>query len=433
MPYFDHDITDLAGLLAARGADLAVTAPGRWPPATPTTAAALRPLAAGERHRRLRRRRLRGRRRRAHAHRASAAVGSSSPARRTGEEVVFDFFVDTPGRGGTAAGRSSTSPRWSSRFSGADQVVPRGRRRRSPCRAASPAGCTPTGGSVGCRWTRSCAPPGGSPPRASRSTSSRPTSSASSPRSSPGRPRRPASWRPAGACCSSGDRLATRSWRPSSAARRAGVRGPRPGRGRRRGHGRGGGLVTAADLAAYEVVERVPLEVSWRGHRLLTNPPPSFGGELVALGLLAARGARRRGRPPAGADRARRRARRRHGGHRRRPRPRGGARPSCAPARHGRHHPRERGDGEGNVGDHDHVQRRGVGVGHPWHGRHRQQHAGRGRPPPGRLPRRRARRAGGVDDGAVARGRAGRCARSWWSAAGAASASAPRCSRSSPA
>jgi gamma-glutamyltranspeptidase/glutathione hydrolase len=48
----------------------------------------------------------------------------------------------------------------------------------------------------------------------------------------------------------------------------------------------GGGLVTAADLTSYEVVERDPLTVSWRGHRLLTNPPPAFGGELVALGLL---------------------------------------------------------------------------------------------------------------------------------------------------
>lgn len=49
---------------------------------------------------------------------------------------------------------------------------------------------------------------------------------------------------------------------------------------------RGGGLLTAADLAAYRVVEREPLTVTWRGHRLLTNPPPAFGGELVALGLL---------------------------------------------------------------------------------------------------------------------------------------------------
>ena len=48
----------------------------------------------------------------------------------------------------------------------------------------------------------------------------------------------------------------------------------------------GGGLLTARDLEAYAVVEREPLGVSWRGHRLLTNPPPAFGGELVALGLL---------------------------------------------------------------------------------------------------------------------------------------------------
>ena len=48
----------------------------------------------------------------------------------------------------------------------------------------------------------------------------------------------------------------------------------------------GGGLLTAADLTGYQVIEREPLEVRWRGHRLLTNPPPAFGGELVALGLL---------------------------------------------------------------------------------------------------------------------------------------------------
>ncbi|HEX7133129.1 MAG TPA: gamma-glutamyltransferase [Iamia sp.] len=45
------------------------------------------------------------------------------------------------------------------------------------------------------------------------------------------------------------------------------------------------GLVTADDLAAYRVVERVPLEVDWRGRRVLTNPAPSFGGTLVAAAL----------------------------------------------------------------------------------------------------------------------------------------------------
>jgi gamma-glutamyltranspeptidase / glutathione hydrolase len=57
-----------------------------------------------------------------------------------------------------------------------------------------------------------------------------------------------------------------------------------------------GGLLTAADLRAYAVVERAPLQVEHVGARLLTNPAPSFGGRLVAraLALLAAEG-------PAGA------------------------------------------------------------------------------------------------------------------------------------
>ena len=47
----------------------------------------------------------------------------------------------------------------------------------------------------------------------------------------------------------------------------------------------GNGLLTAADLAAYQVIEREPLPVEYRGCRLLTNPPPSFGGSLIALSL----------------------------------------------------------------------------------------------------------------------------------------------------
>ncbi len=47
----------------------------------------------------------------------------------------------------------------------------------------------------------------------------------------------------------------------------------------------GGGLVTADDLAAYRVVEREPLATTYRGRRVLTNPPPSFGGRLLALAL----------------------------------------------------------------------------------------------------------------------------------------------------
>jgi gamma-glutamyltranspeptidase/glutathione hydrolase len=47
----------------------------------------------------------------------------------------------------------------------------------------------------------------------------------------------------------------------------------------------GQGLLTAADLAAYRVHERPPLRARYRGHLLLTNPAPSFGGRLLALAL----------------------------------------------------------------------------------------------------------------------------------------------------
>jgi gamma-glutamyltranspeptidase / glutathione hydrolase len=49
-----------------------------------------------------------------------------------------------------------------------------------------------------------------------------------------------------------------------------------------------GGLLTREDLAAYEVIERRPAQVRYRGREVLTNPPPSSGGILIAdaLGIL---------------------------------------------------------------------------------------------------------------------------------------------------
>jgi gamma-glutamyltranspeptidase / glutathione hydrolase len=46
-----------------------------------------------------------------------------------------------------------------------------------------------------------------------------------------------------------------------------------------------GGLLTRADLAAYEVVDRTPVRVGYRGRDVLTNPPPSAGGLLIARAL----------------------------------------------------------------------------------------------------------------------------------------------------
>ncbi len=45
------------------------------------------------------------------------------------------------------------------------------------------------------------------------------------------------------------------------------------------------GLLSAEDLAAYRVIEREPLEVSYRDFVILTNPPPSLGGALLGLSL----------------------------------------------------------------------------------------------------------------------------------------------------
>ena len=60
--------------------------------------------------------------------------------------------------------------------------------------------------------------------------------------------------------------------------------------------GERGGSLSAPELAAYEAIERRPLEIAYRDRRVLTNPPPSAGGTLLAYALaLLDRG----GRPPA--------------------------------------------------------------------------------------------------------------------------------------
>jgi len=47
----------------------------------------------------------------------------------------------------------------------------------------------------------------------------------------------------------------------------------------------GNGLLTVEDLARYQVVERKPLAVPYRDAILFTNPPPAMGGSLVGLAL----------------------------------------------------------------------------------------------------------------------------------------------------
>ncbi len=47
----------------------------------------------------------------------------------------------------------------------------------------------------------------------------------------------------------------------------------------------GGGSVGPEDLAAYETIAREPVRAGYRGREILTNPPPSSGGILIALAL----------------------------------------------------------------------------------------------------------------------------------------------------
>lgn len=47
----------------------------------------------------------------------------------------------------------------------------------------------------------------------------------------------------------------------------------------------GGGYLTREDLKNYRVVERNPLCINYRGKQILTNPPPSSGGTLIAFAL----------------------------------------------------------------------------------------------------------------------------------------------------
>ncbi len=48
----------------------------------------------------------------------------------------------------------------------------------------------------------------------------------------------------------------------------------------------GGGALTSEDLRVYEALGREPLTVPYRGRDVMTNPPPSAGGILLAFALL---------------------------------------------------------------------------------------------------------------------------------------------------
>src|SRR5437764_876027 len=53
-----------------------------------------------------------------------------------------------------------------------------------------------------------------------------------------------------------------------------------------------GGLITVDDLKKYAAIERTPLTGTYRGHTIITAPPPSSGGVgvLEMLGILEGTG-----------------------------------------------------------------------------------------------------------------------------------------------
>jgi gamma-glutamyltranspeptidase / glutathione hydrolase len=64
-----------------------------------------------------------------------------------------------------------------------------------------------------------------------------------------------------------------------------------------------GGLITRADLARYQVRVREPLQGTYRGHQILTAPPPSSGGVAMLHMLNLMEGYERNNPPYGSADR----------------------------------------------------------------------------------------------------------------------------------
>ncbi len=63
-----------------------------------------------------------------------------------------------------------------------------------------------------------------------------------------------------------------------------------------------GGCLSREDLEGYEVIRRHPLKINYQDTRILTNPPPSTGGVLIAFALALLEG-QKLGRERFGSDR----------------------------------------------------------------------------------------------------------------------------------
>ncbi|MEJ7583784.1 MAG: gamma-glutamyltransferase [Acidimicrobiales bacterium] len=205
-----------------------------------------------------------------------------------GDEILFDFFVDTPGRGKARRGAAPLLRAGGGAVPGRDPGVPlrprlggrAGRAGRPAARAAPPGPALPARGRRPGRdpgWRRRPLAPKQATVLALLEPILRRT------------PDVEAIFAPDGRLAGAGDRL-----RNPDLARFLDRLGIDPGNGFYRGRvatqlaramADGAGLVTAEDLASYRVIERDPLAFEYRGRRVLTNPPPSFGGRLIAIAL----------------------------------------------------------------------------------------------------------------------------------------------------
>ncbi len=64
-----------------------------------------------------------------------------------------------------------------------------------------------------------------------------------------------------------------------------------------------GGMLTADDLRSYSVLDREPVRAHYRGRDVLTNPPPSAGGILIARALSLLEADEDPARPPPDVER----------------------------------------------------------------------------------------------------------------------------------
>ena len=205
-----------------------------------------------------------------------------------GEDVLLDFFVEAPGRGREHGGRAPLVAVDVS-FGDANQIfhvgaasvgaygMPAGHLRGAPALRDVPLARAGRPRRRGRARGRHGQRPAGVPVRdPGRHRASPPPRRARRYGSTGGRRAR-ATWSPTRSSPTTLERLAAEGERRSTPA----TSPPRSCRA----VARGGGVLTPRDLARTRPHAREPVRVAYRGREVVTNPPPSAGGILIAAAL----------------------------------------------------------------------------------------------------------------------------------------------------